>query len=127
MLFLVLLVFISSLVVPNFHHSSHNDIWHQYLFGLYVVNGLKKASASYIFPLKFLFSLLFRRNFSMLYDGNICDDLLQGMYNVIFRWFHGKINRRSAEALLMDYQRGDGSFLVRESTMFVGDYSLSFV
>ena len=27
----------------------------------------------------------------------------------------------------MDYQRGDGSFLVRESNMFVGDYSLSFV
>lgn len=44
------------------------------------------------------------------------------------RWFHGKLldGRRVSEALLNQFNRGDGSFLVRESTTFVGDFSLSF-
>ncbi|CAG2163597.1 unnamed protein product [Oppiella nova] len=37
-------------------------------------------------------------------------------------WFHGKITRDEAEALLMP--RADGLFLVRESTNFPGDYTL---
>ncbi|XP_017493174.1 PREDICTED: tyrosine-protein kinase CSK-like [Rhagoletis zephyria] len=37
-------------------------------------------------------------------------------------WFHGKITREDAEALLMP--REDGLFLVRESTNFPGDYAL---
>ena len=46
----------------------------------------------------------------------------------IFRWFHGKLpdGRKAAENLLKQFNRGDGSFLVRESTTFVGDFSLSF-
>ena len=45
-----------------------------------------------------------------------------------FRWFHGKLpdGRKAAEMLLKQFNRGDGSFLVRESTTFVGDFSLSF-
>ncbi|XP_022794203.1 1-phosphatidylinositol 4,5-bisphosphate phosphodiesterase gamma-1-like isoform X3 [Stylophora pistillata] len=44
------------------------------------------------------------------------------------RWFHGKLpdGRKAAENLLKQFNRGDGSFLVRESTTFVGDFSLSF-
>lgn len=44
-------------------------------------------------------------------------------------WFHGKLARGRAEAeeLLQQHSHlGDGTFLVRESETFVGDYSLSF-
>lgn len=44
-------------------------------------------------------------------------------------WFHGKLDngRNEAEALLTEYKHlGDGTFLVRESSTFVGDFSLSF-
>ncbi|XP_076336418.1 tyrosine-protein kinase CSK-like isoform X1 [Tachypleus tridentatus] len=37
-------------------------------------------------------------------------------------WFHGKISRNKAEALL--HEGEDGLFLVRESTNFPGDYTL---
>lgn len=51
------------------------------------------------------------------------------------KWFHGKLGagrdgRQIAERLLSEYcvETGapDGSFLVRESETFVGDYTLSF-
>uniref|UniRef100_A0A7M5UTU2 Phosphoinositide phospholipase C n=1 Tax=Clytia hemisphaerica TaxID=252671 RepID=A0A7M5UTU2_9CNID len=42
------------------------------------------------------------------------------------KWFHRNISRVEAEKLLREYQKGDGSFLVRPSNMFVGDFSLSF-
>uniref|UniRef100_A0A1B6CI00 Phosphoinositide phospholipase C n=1 Tax=Clastoptera arizonana TaxID=38151 RepID=A0A1B6CI00_9HEMI len=45
------------------------------------------------------------------------------------KWFHGKLpgGRSEAEDVLRKYSRlGDGTFLVRESETFVGDYSLSF-
>ena len=45
------------------------------------------------------------------------------------KWFHGKRvgSREVAEKLLQEYSfLGDGTFLVRESYTFVGDYSLSF-
>lgn len=42
-------------------------------------------------------------------------------------WFHGKNGRDEAERLLRTYKHlGDGTFLVRESATFVGDYSISF-
>lgn len=44
-------------------------------------------------------------------------------------WFHGKLEggRKEADTLLEAYKHlGDGTFLVRESITFVGDYSLSF-
>ncbi|XP_041986907.1 1-phosphatidylinositol 4,5-bisphosphate phosphodiesterase gamma-1 isoform X2 [Aricia agestis] len=44
-------------------------------------------------------------------------------------WFHGKLagNRQEAEELLKAHAHlGDGTFLVRESVTFVGDYCLSF-
>lgn len=44
-------------------------------------------------------------------------------------WFHGKLDngRNEAETLLSEYKHlGDGTFLVRESSTFVGDFSLSF-
>lgn len=44
-------------------------------------------------------------------------------------WFHGKLvgGRDEAEKLLKAYSYlGDGTFLVRESVTFVGDYCLSF-
>lgn len=45
-------------------------------------------------------------------------------------WFHGKLSggREEAEKLLQQYSHlGDGTFLVRESVTFVGDYCLSFL
>ncbi|XP_071036049.1 1-phosphatidylinositol 4,5-bisphosphate phosphodiesterase gamma-1 isoform X2 [Parasteatoda tepidariorum] len=45
------------------------------------------------------------------------------------KWFHGKLSggRTQAQELLNQYSfLGDGTFLVRESETFVGDYSLSF-
>ncbi|GFO31278.1 phosphoinositide phospholipase c, partial [Plakobranchus ocellatus] len=45
------------------------------------------------------------------------------------KWFHGRLEggRRKAEELLRQYcHLGDGTFLVRESDTFVGDFSLSF-
>ncbi|GBN48823.1 1-phosphatidylinositol 4,5-bisphosphate phosphodiesterase gamma-1 [Araneus ventricosus] len=43
-------------------------------------------------------------------------------------WFHGKLpgGYNEAEELLHQYYLGEGSFLVHESEIFVGDYSLSF-
>eukprot|EP00105_Crassostrea_gigas_P024834 XP_011445225.1 PREDICTED: 1-phosphatidylinositol 4,5-bisphosphate phosphodiesterase gamma-1 isoform X4 [Crassostrea gigas] len=45
------------------------------------------------------------------------------------KWFHGKLEggRRTAIELLNEYSYlGDGTFLVRESDTFIGDFSLSF-
>ncbi|VDP20970.1 unnamed protein product [Soboliphyme baturini] len=43
-------------------------------------------------------------------------------------WFHGKISRDDAVHLLKCHaDLGNGLFLVRESTTFIGDYSLSFL
>lgn len=44
-------------------------------------------------------------------------------------WFHGKFEngREEAERLINSYKHlGDGTFLVRESATFVGDFSISF-
>uniref|UniRef100_A0A665UA87 Phosphoinositide phospholipase C n=1 Tax=Echeneis naucrates TaxID=173247 RepID=A0A665UA87_ECHNA len=57
------------------------------------------------------------------------------LYKMKKKWFHGKLGagrdgRQIAERLLSEYclETGapDGSFLVRESETFVGDYTLSF-
>uniref|UniRef100_A0A5S6Q9V1 Phosphoinositide phospholipase C n=1 Tax=Trichuris muris TaxID=70415 RepID=A0A5S6Q9V1_TRIMR len=43
-------------------------------------------------------------------------------------WFHGRIRREQAVRILEENQSlGNGLFLVRESTTFVGDYSLSLL
>ncbi|XP_053689407.1 1-phosphatidylinositol 4,5-bisphosphate phosphodiesterase gamma-1 isoform X2 [Sabethes cyaneus] len=57
-------------------------------------------------------------------DGVTNDELHFGE-----NWFHGKLpgGREEAESLLRQYAHfGDGTFLVRESVTFVGDYCLSF-
>jgi hypothetical protein len=41
---------------------------------------------------------------------------------LIFRWFHDNITREQAEFLLKDMS--EGSYLMRESTHFPGDYTL---
>lgn len=43
------------------------------------------------------------------------------------KWFHGASNRGTTEKLLREYQGRDGSFLVRDSGTFIGNYSLSFL
>jgi len=45
------------------------------------------------------------------------------------KWFHGRLRggRNTANELIEKYSHlGDGTFLVRESETFVGDYTLSF-
>ena len=48
--------------------------------------------------------------------------------HIVYRWFHGKLKsgRKDAEQLLTSYAGPDGSFLMRESASYPGDYSLSF-
>lgn len=41
------------------------------------------------------------------------------------RWFHGKIDRQKSEKLLQSGK--DGTFLLRESVHFPGDYTLSVI
>lgn len=61
-------------------------------------------------------------------DGNAVGESSKDELHFGERWFHGKLpdGRKAAEMLLKQFNRGDGSFLVRESTTFVGDFSLSF-
>ena len=57
------------------------------------------------------------------------EDLAEDELHIGEKWFHGKLygKRTQAEQLLKQYSHlGDGTFLVRESDTFVGDYSLSF-
>ena len=66
-------------------------------------------------------------------DISTSNSVLQGIPNDELHygeeWFHGKLpgGRDEAKELLRAYSHlGDGTFLVRESETFVGDYSLSF-
>lgn len=57
------------------------------------------------------------------------EELAEDELHIAEKWFHGKLygKRTQAEQLLKQYSHlGDGTFLVRESDTFVGDYSLSF-
>lgn len=46
------------------------------------------------------------------------------LFSVVPRWFFGKIPRAKAEEML-NKQRQDGAFLIRESESAPGDFSLS--
>lgn len=62
-----------------------------------------------------------------LFSSNIyIKSVFKCKYVLLDRWFHKKVTRIEAESLLNEYQKGDGSFLVRPSAMFVGEFSLSF-
>lgn len=77
-----------------------------------------------------------RRRFVLVYLFLLTSQVSNGMdQHVTEKWFHGKLGagrdgRQIAERLLSDYcldtGAPDGSFLVRESETFVGDYTLSF-
>lgn len=64
----------------------------------------------------------------------ICQECNNNEQHCAERWFHGKLGggrdgRQVAEKLLQEYCESgtkDGTFLVRESETFVGDYTLSF-
>ncbi|KAK3855644.1 hypothetical protein Pcinc_037965 [Petrolisthes cinctipes] len=59
----------------------------------------------------------------------VAPDLCEEEKHLREAWFHGKVvgGREKAEALLMQYRHlGDGTFLVRTSENFPGDYTLSF-
>ncbi|GMR36192.1 hypothetical protein PMAYCL1PPCAC_06387, partial [Pristionchus mayeri] len=48
--------------------------------------------------------------------------------HVTEEWFHGKCDRQTAVTRLNEHlDKGNGVFLVRDSTIFIGDYSLSFL
>ncbi|KAK0395934.1 hypothetical protein QR680_001496 [Steinernema hermaphroditum] len=49
--------------------------------------------------------------------------------HVTEEWFHGKTDRNKAKERLLQScpEKEDGTFLVRESSTFIGDYSLSFI
>lgn len=42
-------------------------------------------------------------------------------------WYHGDLTRREAKCILMDYDGGNGSFLVRASESYHGKFAISFV
>ncbi|CAK8681794.1 unnamed protein product [Clavelina lepadiformis] len=43
------------------------------------------------------------------------------------KWYHGQMARESAEDLIKQFNGQDGSFLVRDSHTFVGNWTLSFM
>uniref|UniRef100_H2ZL30 Phosphoinositide phospholipase C n=1 Tax=Ciona savignyi TaxID=51511 RepID=H2ZL30_CIOSA len=43
------------------------------------------------------------------------------------KWYHGQVNREEAEKLLREYNGPDGSFMVRGSGTFIGNYTLTFM
>ncbi|KHN75652.1 1-phosphatidylinositol 4,5-bisphosphate phosphodiesterase gamma-1 [Toxocara canis] len=48
--------------------------------------------------------------------------------HVTEEWFHGKTDRDTARDRLLEHKdKGNGLFLVRDSTIFIGDFSLSFL
>lgn len=48
--------------------------------------------------------------------------------HVTEEWFHSKTSRNMAESRLLEHRsKGNGLFLVRDSNVFIGDYSLSFL
>ena len=55
-------------------------------------------------------------------DKWINSNILAISLSEIYSWFHGKIDREDAEALL--HPKQNGLYLVRESTNFPGDYGL---
>lgn len=63
-----------------------------------------------------------------MFVGNCIDSRFVSLLNVSFsawcRWFYGKIPRAKAEEIL-NKQRRDGAFLIRESESAPGDFSLS--
>jgi len=72
---------------------------------------------TFFFVIKYSLNIYF-------FQGIPNDELHFGEY-----WFHGKLarGRNEAEELLKQYQHfGAGTFLVRQSDTFIGDYSLSF-
>ncbi|XP_074646958.1 1-phosphatidylinositol 4,5-bisphosphate phosphodiesterase gamma-1-like isoform X2 [Tubulanus polymorphus] len=61
--------------------------------------------------------------------NGVYDDVPNEELHLRMPWFFGKLagRRREAEELLQQYSYlGDGTFLVRDSETFVGDFSLSF-
>ena len=46
------------------------------------------------------------------------------LFPTICRWFHGNISREEAERLLRKDGRKNGTYLVRESQNYKGDYTL---
>ena len=57
------------------------------------------------------------------------DRSLQAELHFSEAWFHGNLEkgRETAEAMLKENAHmGDGTFIVRKSQTFIGDYSLSF-
>ena len=92
--------------------SQNNSIWNS--SSRYAIYASKTsssiaatASLSYIPPLK-----------STLFDYRLSMNLF-----FLFSWYHGKISRFEAEALLKD--QPDCSFLLRDSESSKTDYSLS--
>uniref|UniRef100_A0A1I7Z0P4 Phosphoinositide phospholipase C n=1 Tax=Steinernema glaseri TaxID=37863 RepID=A0A1I7Z0P4_9BILA len=61
-------------------------------------------------------------------EGPLFDIRPEDMH-VTEEWFHGKTDRNKAKERLLKScpDKADGTFLVRESCTFIGDYSLSFI
>ncbi|VDN55483.1 unnamed protein product [Dracunculus medinensis] len=67
-------------------------------------------------------------------DSQVDDSNLVGFgvqpdeMHVTEEWFHSKTSRNMAESRLLEHRsKGNGLFLVRDSNVFIGDYSLSFL
>ncbi|XP_046842462.1 1-phosphatidylinositol 4,5-bisphosphate phosphodiesterase gamma-1-like isoform X1 [Xenia sp. Carnegie-2017] len=60
------------------------------------------------------------------WDGPLTSESSRDELHYGERWFHQRIRREAATKLMRQYNKGNGSFLVRESPAFVGDFSLTF-
>uniref|UniRef100_H2ZL28 Phosphoinositide phospholipase C n=1 Tax=Ciona savignyi TaxID=51511 RepID=H2ZL28_CIOSA len=60
-------------------------------------------------------------------DEVVNDDTTNQDRKVCDKWYHGQVNREEAEKLLREYNGPDGSFMVRGSGTFIGNYTLTFM
>uniref|UniRef100_A0A0N5C908 Phosphoinositide phospholipase C n=1 Tax=Strongyloides papillosus TaxID=174720 RepID=A0A0N5C908_STREA len=61
-------------------------------------------------------------------DNNMALDVRLDEMHVTEEWFHGKIDKDEAASRLMEHaDKGNGVFLVRDSFLLIGEYSLSFL
>ncbi|CAI4232720.1 unnamed protein product [Auanema sp. JU1783] len=61
-------------------------------------------------------------------EANSGFELKPDEMHVSEEWFHGRCDRNeAAERLLQHKDKGNGLFMIRDSNLFIGDYSLSFL
>ncbi|XP_031560507.1 1-phosphatidylinositol 4,5-bisphosphate phosphodiesterase gamma-1-like isoform X2 [Actinia tenebrosa] len=119
----------------TFDALSEDDLSHSFNGYLLLEDEIDHSWKKHFFCLTVKNKMFWTEEQTVLEEDDDDDGLLEGVgvgekdeLHYGEKWFHGKLpdGRKKAEQYLNQFNRGDGSFLVRESTTFVGDFSLSF-